>query len=209
MEAKRNFLIIFVFYKLTLLNASIVNEKHDILKIVLANYIDENFDFNMKIKPLNCQPIHLLCTRKSQDLSEGGKMFFSLKNIDVNIQEQREQYSPLHLAILSSNLEIVKLLLNYPEIDVNRKNINNSTPLHIICQRISKNDNFDINFEILKLLLDREDIDIMATNIFVSFYIFFFKSNIIEKNTTANAIIISSISESKKSKRNLQLHYTF
>ena len=79
--------------------------------------------------------------------------------IDVNSLDE-DSMGMLHKACVSGNLEIVKLLLEHPNIDVNLKNFSGNTPLHITIEYSYS----DADTDILKLLLAHPDIDINAKN---------------------------------------------
>jgi ankyrin repeat protein len=64
--------------------------------------------------------------------------------------------TPLHTAVLYENVEMVQLLLSFPEIEINAKNNNNQTPLHAAA--------ITGNFEIFQLLLSHPKIEINVKN---------------------------------------------
>lgn len=179
----------FCFNKIVLLNASISNEIFDTLNIILTKYKNE-FDFNMKKDANKFSPIHILCSKNRESLTLGEKVFLSLKTIDINEHEEIYLNTPLHLAVLTINTEIVRILLKNPKIDVNSKNKAGYTPLHVAFEHLFMENNFQKRFEILKILLEDANIDIMAKNNDVFLDNFYF-TNIIERNPFANGHIIN------------------
>lgn len=78
--------------------------------------------------------------------------------IDIN-QEDKWGNIPLHYACLLTKIQIVELLLSYPNIDINKQDSNSKqTALHILSQTGNVNSDFASN--IIKLLLARPEIDI-------------------------------------------------
>lgn len=69
----------------------------------------------------------------------------------INMGDDRDNTS-LHYACEKSNTEIVKLLLEQPSININIKNFQRKTPLHISCE-------IQNNFEIIRLLLEHPNIN--------------------------------------------------
>ena len=57
-------------------------------------------------------------------------------------------YTPLHLAILSNDIETIKLFLSNKKVNVNAKNSRGLTPVHLAANS---------NLEIFKLICERED----------------------------------------------------
>ena len=56
-------------------------------------------------------------------------------NVDVNIEQIPNQYTPLHIACEEGHKEIVEILLNEEEIDVNCQSDLMMTPLHIAARK--------------------------------------------------------------------------
>lgn len=76
-------------------------------------------------------------------------------NLSIKIKETQ---TPLISAIINNQINICKLLLDDPRIDVNKtEGKNNNTPLHIAC--------IHGDLEIIKLLLEHENIEITPINI--------------------------------------------
>lgn len=156
---------------MTPLLSSMLNKKCDILKVILTKFerkVKINYQFAKNVTPL-----HILCTESEHSLTEGEKMFLSLKDLKLNEQESVNLYSPLHLAVLCNKQEIVKILLDNPQVDVNIKDIKKNTPLHYAFP--NRND-YQENFEILKLFLNSSNkkLDLMPTNssVFILFILF-------------------------------------
>lgn len=61
------------------------------------------------------------------------KFLISATKIDVNIKTSnpscKEHRTPLHLAVLMKNIEIIKLLLNHDGIDINAVNKDGKKPI--------------------------------------------------------------------------------
>jgi len=79
--------------------------------------------------------------------------------IDINIKYEKKStlfylFTPLHLACFYSNIDIIKLLLSYPDINVNIQDNNGNTPLHLPCS-----DEL-VNINVVELLLAHPDIDV-------------------------------------------------
>lgn len=113
-------------------------------------------------------------------------MLFAMKNLSINDQETSNLNTPLHLAIMSNNMEIVKILLNYPNIDINIKNSKNFTPFHAAMnfnfwfEAKEKEIELSARSEIIKLFFNsKKEFDVMSSD-GVFFYLFQ-DANIIEK----------------------------
>lgn len=113
--------------KLTPLISSMFNRNYDILKVILSKYKD-TIDVHCKTNQ-DIVPIHILCFR-SQLSREGEKMLLTFKNLDKNAKI--DSYSPLHLAVLNDNLELVSFLLNDKDVNINAENSIYQTPFHLI-----------------------------------------------------------------------------
>ena len=76
------------------------------------------------------------------------------KLVNVNSKILHEDISPLHIVCQNNNIEIAKLLLSHPNIDVNSQTFytNRMTPLHFACKYG--------NYEIVELLLKNKSIQI-------------------------------------------------
>ena len=69
------------------------------------------------------------------------------KGLNVN-SKAKGMYTPLHLAILSNDIETIKLFLSNKKVNVNAKNSRGLTPVHLAANS---------NLEIFKLICERED----------------------------------------------------
>ena len=78
----------------------------------------------------------------------------ALLNDGVDINFNYKDYTPLIWPIVHRNTEIVKILLERPDIDVNKPNVSKNRPL-LISATLN-------NIETTKLLLARDDIDVNA-----------------------------------------------
>ncbi|KAK8836716.1 hypothetical protein M9Y10_037232 [Tritrichomonas musculus] len=125
------------------------------------------------------------------------KLLLSQPNIDVNARKISNYYnysclpakntkleydfvnekSPLHVAYEINNMEIIKILLSFPNIDVNNKYIKKKVKGEVVNDQIEKNNNFykvlviedesllsiaisDNNIEFIKMLLENPYIDV-------------------------------------------------
>ena len=88
---------------------------------------------------------------KSQNIDLNKLTIYTKKVICDN---EKSYYSALHIASKKNNIEIVRLLLSNPSINVNIRKNNNKTPLFIA---IANN-----NIEVVQLLLSNPNIDINA-----------------------------------------------
>lgn len=64
-------------------------------------------------------PLFEACRRKSPDHLAIFKMLLAHPGINVNIQKQRDCYTPLHLSVITENVEVTSLLLKDPRVDIN------------------------------------------------------------------------------------------
>lgn len=167
-----------MIYRFTPLLSSILNENYDILKTILTKYKNE-VDINCRCVD-NLNALHLICSLKPSTLNVGQKMLFAMKNLSINDQETSNLNTPLHLAIMSNNMEIVKILLNYPNIDINIKNSKNFTPFHAAMnfnfwfEAKEKEIELSARSEIIKLFFNsKKEFDIMSSDGVFFFFIFF------------------------------------
>lgn len=66
----------------------------------------------------------------------------------------------MHYAVFDSKINIIELLINYPQINLNIQNINGMTPLHLICQN-SKLLNLLIEKKLFKKILLKSDLNLL------------------------------------------------
>ncbi|CAB0044114.1 unnamed protein product [Trichogramma brassicae] len=91
---------------------------------------------------------HVACECGCYDVAE---KFLELGH-DPNLREEEAGYSPIHLAIMERQTEVIKLLLKNGA-DPNLRTYKGSTPLHVICRKDKINDGlleqfFKINDEL-------------------------------------------------------------
>ncbi|KAK8838645.1 hypothetical protein M9Y10_032681 [Tritrichomonas musculus] len=104
------------YSEITPLFCSIFND-NDTLKVILTKYIDK-IDINYCTSS-NLTALHLICYRPEIYEKEGCKLFIKNKDLKINVQGKTYWYTPLHIALISNNIDIAMLLLNDPKIDVN------------------------------------------------------------------------------------------
>ena len=71
-----------------------------------------------------------------------------------------ERQSGLHLACENNKLEVVKVLLEDPNININVKNSLGRTGLHLACIKAASENHSPVTLKIIKLLVDHPNIDI-------------------------------------------------
>lgn len=152
--------------KMTPLFSSALNSDFDNLKFLL-NKFNDVIDVNYAGQN-NITVTHIICRTQNLNLKniEGIKMLFKIKNLNPNIQENDNLKAPLHYAVFNSQ-NILSLLLECPNINVNIKDKEGNTPLHVACKEVKR-----LKIEIFKKLLSLPKIDIMALNSEVLFLFF-------------------------------------
>ena len=130
---------------MTPLDLAIKNKGYDIILLLLKkSKINKNeYFFNV-------------CKKADIDIVN-----FFLQNASINVNYRNEKkISCLDIACSNSNLEVIKILLNHPDIDVNIKNGINykSNSLYYMCKYN--------HIEIVKLFLEHPDIDVNTINDF-------------------------------------------
>ena len=124
--------------------------KTDLLKKLLSKR-----DINVNLKDATgFSAIHYAAMKNSSKnnlkfLIESGKIDSS----DINVSGGKCCETALHKAVLTSKEEVVTYLLRNKEIDVNKRDKDGKTPLHVVCEK-GKSDRF------LQLLLDVEDVEV-------------------------------------------------
>lgn len=136
------------------------------MKVILTKYKDK-VDINHCAKK-KMTPLHYLASIDHK-LRDGERMFLSSEEIKVNERETNYLLAPLHIAVLRKNIEIVKILLDNPQIDCNIQNKGKNTPLHFASLISSSNMGSEIflaQIEVLKLLLQysKKEVDAMVKN---------------------------------------------
>jgi ankyrin repeat protein len=122
---------------------------HDniLLTSILLNQIK-----NLPEKLNQCFPLHLaIQTRKInfvKDLLSAG--------CDYNLKDD-DGFTPVAMAVLVNNIEIVKYLYENYRVDINSKNNKEQSPLFLICNNLSKNntDTEEDILEIMEYLIDK------------------------------------------------------
>lgn len=155
--------------------SSIMNHQSDTLDFILTKFKD-TIDINYKT-PQNITALHVICFKKRNSLTEGCETFLHMKNLDVNAQANNS-YTPIQLAAINKNYSIMSELLKNQNVDVNVRDENDNTLLHLMFMT-SQNSPFSLQksadfLDIIKVLIDR-NVDILATNKAV----FFFNSGLI------------------------------
>lgn len=88
-----------------------------------------------------------------------------LQHSDVNVNSLKgTQVAPLHQAAMQRNVDIVKLILSHPQVDVNAQDHNKYTPLMLVMNWLSGSKYLHKAQTTLRLLLARKDTDINARN---------------------------------------------
>lgn len=131
--------------EITPLQIAIENEQVPVVELLLQH---TSIDVNKKTK-FNSTPLCTAIIKKNYQITE-----LLLKQLDIKVNNYATMNSltPLYLAIESCNIEIVKLLLGHPKINVNKLSGFHILPLHLAV----KNNYIDI----VKLLLAHRDIEI-------------------------------------------------
>lgn len=118
----------------------------------------KNVDLNLNFS--NESFLLFACKKNEIELAN---ILLKSENIDVNLYEPIFGYSPLMTAIMNKNLEIAKLLLSHPQIDLNFKNNKMQTAFIIAVNEKVQ--------EIIPLLLNHEKFDPEESDIGYAFYI--------------------------------------
>ncbi|KAK8853002.1 hypothetical protein M9Y10_018000 [Tritrichomonas musculus] len=140
---------------------------------LVLDYLIENYNFEfMQSNLINEDSFLLLCKFDYYIFAE---FLLKNKNIDINTIKYLSKFTALHLAAQNDNIEIVKLLLSTPNVDVNVQSEDiiddgkiqkGFTALHFAA--------LNNNIEIAKLLLSTPNIDV---NIQTSADGYFFERN--------------------------------
>ncbi|KAK8897184.1 hypothetical protein M9Y10_015119 [Tritrichomonas musculus] len=93
----------------------------------------------------------LIYSAVSTNNTEMLKLLVKQKNLFMNSRSKKHGTTPLSQAVLNSNPEIVKILLKQSLIDVNSKNSDGSTALHVACK--------EGDLVIIQILLKHEFVD--------------------------------------------------
>ena len=104
--------------------------------------------------------LHMIACKKgsSEDLKKYAEIAELLLKCGANINavvENKIKSTPLHLAIVRENFEMIKLFLKYDDIDINAKNDGGWTALHMIADKKGSEEELQKATEIAKLLLKK------------------------------------------------------
>jgi len=111
----------------------------NLVKYLLSNGADPELS-----KPNGWKPIHIACYNENDHIV---KYLIEETNVDLNCTNNEiKGYAPIHILISTEipRIEVIELILR-KGIDVNKKNVNGSTPLHLAV--------FWNHFQVLELLL--------------------------------------------------------
>eukprot|EP01132_Coremiostelium_polycephalum_P002243 gene2243-2765_t len=112
----------------------------DLVKMLISHGADPELS-----RPGGWKPIHIACYNENDDIT---RYLIEEVGVDLNCTNTEiKDYAPIHILISTEEprLEIIELLLKKNTININQKNINGSTPLHLAV--------FWNHFKILQLLL--------------------------------------------------------
>ena len=115
---------------------------------LIEDYITIGYDIN-EIFPQGGTPLHVSIELK-YDVSVD--VILSMKNVNPNIQDTLNSFTPLALACSDGNITAVRQLSQRSDIDVNIQDRNGSTPLLLASKNGYK--------EIVEILLSRSDVDV-------------------------------------------------
>ena len=135
------------------INHSDKNKETPFISLIKSHAVDiinkhiNDFNYNCQTKQNNYSPLMYAVNEKDIKIVQILLGVCDKKMVDIN------KNSALHLAVMNSNIDITKLLLDSLDIgDVNNYNSNGLTPLHIA---IYKN-----NLDMVKLMVNHSKIDI-------------------------------------------------
>ena len=122
------------------------SDEEDVNVVLNANYFDENADTNVYNEVL----IQLIQNNDVSGLSR------AIRNPNYDVNYDEDVFTPLEIAINNNFIDIVRLLLEHPNIDVNMGSIGETTPL----MQASMKD----RLKIVELLLEHPNINVHATD---------------------------------------------
>lgn len=175
------------FDRLTPLYYAILNHDMEIISLLLNHpSIDVNLSFEPNSHTTYRTALHIAI---EMEFLPAVKLLLERPDIDVNAIANFDDesfnfsswsktdyfdfyYTPLHEAVELENIEIIKLLLAHPKIDVNKievfdnyngrcKGVYDRVKQSVLCRAIQKQ-----NCEIVKLLLDHQGIDVNRPAVF-------------------------------------------
>lgn len=154
----------------TALHSAIEQKNEENVKMLLDEKL--NININSIDKYRKASPLHYACESCNLNIIQ---MLFNysdvqskklIENQQENIEENhfvsliqinckdKQNRTPLHVAVNSNFFDCVDLLLKQPGIEINAIDSNKIVPLHLACK--------NKNIEIVKLLVSQNDIDINA-----------------------------------------------
>ncbi|KRK02551.1 rabankyrin-5 isoform X1 [Drosophila yakuba] len=98
-----------------------------------ANFLlDQNCLLDLPSKHSSDTALHIICNYNPDNISEIIEVVIKIleRNVNVNIQNTKGE-TPLHIAIARRNVEMVKLLLKVPSIDINLRTLDEKCALEL------------------------------------------------------------------------------
>lgn len=118
---------------------------------------DAQFNININLKDIHGEAALHVVSRKNFTCI--AKLLLSNHTADVNIADQFNNFTPLHIALLEQSFDVAMILLSRDDIDVSRKDNNMSTPLHLLASKFDSSNTPDMRKFICKLhLSDNNDV---------------------------------------------------
>jgi ankyrin repeat protein len=127
-----------------------LNLKENIMIKLFQNILNKYSPISLNL--LNNDRKTALFIASKKNYSKYIKLLLRFSEINVNIAEEKQGFTPLWNTCRYNNIDSLKILLNHPEIDINKTTNNNISPLHIACS-IG-------NTECVKLLINIKGIDV-------------------------------------------------
>lgn len=149
----------------TALHFAIEQKNEKIVNLLLNEKLNINInaiDKFRKASPLHyaCESCNISIIQMIFNFSENQEKLKSENNgenfvdqVQINCKDKQNR-TPLHVAVNSNFYDCVEILLNQSEIEINAIDVNKIVPLHLACK--------NKNIEIVKLLTSHNDIDINA-----------------------------------------------
>lgn len=106
-----------------------MNVKYDVLFVILSKYKDA-IDLNCK-NSKGMTSLHILCLQDSLTM-EGQRILINSPYLKINEKEKINGYTPLHLAVVKGNIEVVKFLFQIPFLNLHALDNDDNTPFHLI-----------------------------------------------------------------------------
>jgi ankyrin repeat protein len=124
--------------------------KENIIIRLFQNIIKNYPSINPNILNNDKKTSLFIATKKNY--SKYIKLLLTFPEIDVNLSEEKQGFTPLWIACRYNNIDSLEILLNHSKININKVTNYDITPLHISCS-------FG-NTECVKLLINIKGIDI-------------------------------------------------